>query len=159
VSAGEGGGRERLGGELVRADGPMSARTRLCPHGRMCASARTHVRIRADVHCFTPGNFKKDATVRPGHGRPHGHYQTVRPFVRPSVRKSPCDNPAQERQRGLTPRSGSAEHQCGSVARNRYMLFPLYVFLLYFLAAFLVRLFTNEIALVCPGQGCKFGSN
>jgi hypothetical protein len=31
--------------------------------------------------CFIPGNFKKDATVRPSHGRPHGH----RPIVRPSV--------------------------------------------------------------------------
>jgi hypothetical protein len=38
---------------------------------------------------FTPGNFKKDATVRPSHGRPHGH----RPIVRPSVRKRPRDNP------------------------------------------------------------------
>jgi hypothetical protein len=29
---------------------------------------------------FTPGNFKKDATMRPSHGRPRGH----RPIVRPS---------------------------------------------------------------------------
>jgi hypothetical protein len=33
---------------------------------------------------FTPGNFKKDATVRPSHGRPHGHRPIVRPSVRPS---------------------------------------------------------------------------
>jgi hypothetical protein len=55
------------------------------------ASARTHCRIRADasacartplVFFFTPGNFKKDATVRLSHGRPRGH----RPIVRPSVR-------------------------------------------------------------------------
>jgi hypothetical protein len=31
--------------------------------------------------CFTPGNFKKDATMCPSHGRPRGH----RPIVRPSV--------------------------------------------------------------------------
>jgi hypothetical protein len=41
------------------------------------------------VPCFTPGNFKKDATVHPSHGRPRGH----RPIVRPSVRKRPYDNP------------------------------------------------------------------
>jgi hypothetical protein len=55
----------------------------------------------------------------------------------------------QERQRGLTPRSGSAEHQRGSAARNRYTLFPFCVFLLCFPAVCLVRLLTNEIALVC----------
>jgi hypothetical protein len=33
-----------------------------------------------DAPCFTPSNFKKDATVRPSHGRPRGH----RPIVRPS---------------------------------------------------------------------------
>jgi hypothetical protein len=41
----EGEGRERggrgEGGELVRAYGPMSARTHLCPHRRMCVSVRT----------------------------------------------------------------------------------------------------------------------
>jgi hypothetical protein len=37
-------------------------------------------RIRADAPCFTPGNFKKDATVCPSHGRPRGD----RPIVRPS---------------------------------------------------------------------------
>jgi hypothetical protein len=42
--------------------------------------------VRADAPCFTPGNFKKDATVRPSHRRPRGH--------RPSVRKRPRDNPA-----------------------------------------------------------------
>jgi hypothetical protein len=42
-------------------------------------SARTHARIRTDAHCFTPGNFKKNATVRPSHGRPRGHRPTVRP--------------------------------------------------------------------------------
>jgi hypothetical protein len=45
------------------------------------ASARTHGRVCTDASCFTPGNFKKDATVRLSHGRPHGH----RPIVRPSV--------------------------------------------------------------------------
>jgi hypothetical protein len=46
-------------------------------------------RVCADAPCFTPGNFKKDATVRLSHGRPCGH----RPIVRPSVRKRPRDNP------------------------------------------------------------------
>jgi hypothetical protein len=55
---GEGRGRTERGGE-----GDASARTRLV---------------------FTPGNFKKDATVRPSHGRPRGHRPIVRPFVRPS---------------------------------------------------------------------------
>jgi hypothetical protein len=31
--------------------------------------------------CFTLGNFKKDATVRPSHGRPRGHCPTVRSSV------------------------------------------------------------------------------
>jgi hypothetical protein len=38
------------------------------------------VSVRADVAVLPPGNFKKDATVRPSHGRPRGH----RPIVRPS---------------------------------------------------------------------------
>jgi hypothetical protein len=65
------------------------------PRGRalVCAdasaSARMHGRVHADVSCFTPGNFKKDATVRLSHRRPRGH----RPIVRPSVRKRPRDNP------------------------------------------------------------------
>jgi hypothetical protein len=65
-----------------------SARTHLCPRGRMVASARTRSclrgrqRVRADAHCFTLGNFKKDATVCPSHGRPRGHRPTVRPSVR-----------------------------------------------------------------------------
>jgi hypothetical protein len=42
-------------------------------------SARTHVRVHADAHCFTLGNFKKDATVRPSHGSPRGHHPPVRP--------------------------------------------------------------------------------
>jgi hypothetical protein len=49
---------------------------------------RGHGRVRADAPCFTPGNFKKNATVRPSHGRPRGH----RPIVRPFVRKRPRDN-------------------------------------------------------------------
>jgi hypothetical protein len=53
-----------------------------------CPSARTRSRPRGRGS-FTPGNFKKDTTVRPSHGRPHGH----RPIVRPSVRKRPRDNP------------------------------------------------------------------
>jgi hypothetical protein len=38
-------------------------------------SARTHVRARVctNAHCFAPGNFKKDATVRLSHGRLHSH--------------------------------------------------------------------------------------
>jgi hypothetical protein len=58
------------------------------PRGRMVASHGL-TRVRADAHCFIPGNFKKDATVRPSHGRPRGHC----PSVRPSVRKRPRDNP------------------------------------------------------------------
>jgi hypothetical protein len=63
----------------------MRPRGRPCPHGRTPASARTHGRVRADAPCFILGNFKKDATVRPSHGRPCGH--------RPTVRKRPRDNP------------------------------------------------------------------
>jgi hypothetical protein len=48
---GEGKGQ---GDDLVRADGPMSA--------------RTQGRIRADASLFTPGNFITDAIVRPSHG-------------------------------------------------------------------------------------------
>jgi hypothetical protein len=54
-----------------------------CP---LASMAQTHRHVRADAHCFIPGNFKKDATVRPSHGRPRGH----RPTVRPSVRLSDC---------------------------------------------------------------------
>jgi hypothetical protein len=50
---------------------------------------------------FTPDNFKKDATVRPSHGRPHGHRPIVRPSVRPSVQKRPRDNPVTEGPEGL----------------------------------------------------------
>jgi hypothetical protein len=49
----------------VRAD--TAPRGRPCPRGR---------------ECFIPGNFKKDATVRPSHGRSRGHRPTVGPFVR-----------------------------------------------------------------------------
>jgi hypothetical protein len=49
-----------------------SVRTQVCPRG--------HDRVRADAPCFTPGNFKKDATVRLSHGRPRGHRPIVRPF-------------------------------------------------------------------------------
>jgi hypothetical protein len=64
------------------------------PHGRPCLRGRARVgadaslrprgraRVRVDAPCFTPGDFKKNATVRPSHGHPRGH----RPFVRPSVR-------------------------------------------------------------------------
>jgi hypothetical protein len=86
----------------VRADGGASART----HGHVRAdappSARARVRlrgrttVRADAAVLPPGNFKKDATVRPSHGRPHGHRPIVRPSVRPSVRKCPRDNPGLE---------------------------------------------------------------
>jgi hypothetical protein len=57
-----------------------------------CPSARTPARP-CGRECFTPGNFKKDATVRPSHGRPRGHRPTVRPSIRPSVRYRPRDNP------------------------------------------------------------------
>jgi hypothetical protein len=63
--------------------------------GRTMA-ARTH-HVRADApcprgrECFTPGNFKMDATVRPSYGRPRGH--------RPIVRKHLCDNHDQEHSR------------------------------------------------------------
>jgi hypothetical protein len=39
------------------------------------------VRVRADASVLPPGNFKKDTTVRPSHGRPRGHRPTVRPSV------------------------------------------------------------------------------
>jgi hypothetical protein len=59
-------------------------------HGLDAARPRGRERVRADAcsrpcgrECFTPGNFKKDATVRPSHGRPRGHRPTVRPSVRP----------------------------------------------------------------------------
>jgi hypothetical protein len=45
---------------------------------------RGRARVRADAPYFTPGNFKKDATVRLSHGRPRGHRPIVRPSVRPS---------------------------------------------------------------------------
>jgi hypothetical protein len=48
------------------------------------ASARTHGRVRADAPCFTPGNFKKDATVRPSLGRPRNHRPIVCLSVCPS---------------------------------------------------------------------------
>jgi hypothetical protein len=44
----------------------------------MLASARTCSRPRGRGS-FTLGNFKKDATVRPNHGRPRGHRPSVRP--------------------------------------------------------------------------------
>jgi hypothetical protein len=73
---GEGrGGRERGGEGDASARTPLSARTLGC-------DARTHGRVPADAPCFTPGNFKKDATVRPSHGRPCGH----RPIVHSSAR-------------------------------------------------------------------------
>jgi hypothetical protein len=69
----------------IRAD--AWSRLRGCAHVRAdaSASARTHGRVRADAPCFTPCNFKKDATVRPSHERPRGHCPIVRPSVRPSV--------------------------------------------------------------------------
>jgi hypothetical protein len=66
-----------------------------CPSARMLhASAQTCSRPRGRGS-FTPGNFKKDATVRPSHGRLAAIVRSsVRPSVRPSVRKRPRDNPA-----------------------------------------------------------------
>jgi hypothetical protein len=40
--------------------------------------------VHTDAAVLPPGNFKKDATVRPSHGRPRGHRPIVRPSVRPS---------------------------------------------------------------------------
>jgi hypothetical protein len=57
---------------------------------------RMHPSVRADAPCFTPGNLKKDGTVRPSHGRPRGH----RLIVRPSVGRRPCDNPALSQRTG-----------------------------------------------------------
>jgi hypothetical protein len=71
----------------MRPRGRSSASARM--HCRVRAdalmSARTHGRVRVDASCFTPGNFKKDATVRLSHGRPRGHRPIVRPSVRPSI--------------------------------------------------------------------------
>jgi hypothetical protein len=68
---------------VVPCHGLDAARLR----GRMRAPARLLVRPRGR-ECFTPGNFKKDATVRPSHGRPRSH--------RPSVRYRPRDNLASD---------------------------------------------------------------
>jgi hypothetical protein len=98
-STGEGGrgeGREMSPCEHGRGRMRASTQTRSCLCGRKSVrvdallSARMHGRVRADAPCFTPGNFKKDATVRPSHGRPRSHH----PTVRPSVQKRPRDNPA-----------------------------------------------------------------
>jgi hypothetical protein len=62
----EEGGRGGRGGEIGRGEG-----RKMRPHGRVC--------VRADAPCFIPGNFEKDAIVRPSHGRPCGHPPTVRP--------------------------------------------------------------------------------
>jgi hypothetical protein len=69
-----------------RADALSRSRGCACVRADARASARTHGRVRAYAPCFTPGNFKKDATVRLSHGRPRGHRPIVRPIVRPSVR-------------------------------------------------------------------------
>jgi hypothetical protein len=50
------------------------------------ASMAWTLRVRADASVLPPGNFKKDATVRPSHGRPRGHRPIVRLSVRSSVR-------------------------------------------------------------------------
>jgi hypothetical protein len=55
---------------------------------------RGHGRIRADAPCFTPSNFKKDATVRPSHGAPAAIVRSsVRPFenVRVTTMAPACD--------------------------------------------------------------------
>jgi hypothetical protein len=41
--------------------------------------------VRADAAVLPPGNFKKDAIVRPSHGRPRGHRPILRPSVRPKT--------------------------------------------------------------------------
>jgi hypothetical protein len=81
-SKGEGvrGGRGGEGCASVRT--PMSART------MGCVRADAHVRADAGVRpcgreCFIPGNFKKDAIVRPSHRCPCGHRLSICPFVRP----------------------------------------------------------------------------
>jgi hypothetical protein len=50
-------------------------RPRPRPARTLGASVRTH-HVPADAS-VTPGNFKKDATVRPSHGRPRGHRPSV----------------------------------------------------------------------------------
>jgi hypothetical protein len=50
----------------------------------LCSPLASMVRTRSRPcgwQCFTPGNFKTDATVRPSHGRPCGHRPTVRPSI------------------------------------------------------------------------------
>jgi hypothetical protein len=51
------------------------------PRGRPM-SVLTLTCVRADTGVLPPGNFKKDATVRPSHGCPRGHPPIVRPSVR-----------------------------------------------------------------------------
>jgi hypothetical protein len=89
TSAGKGGGEGGRGeareGMRALTRTPMSART--LERVRTDAVMRSHGGIGtcSRTQCFTPGNFKTVARVRPSHGRPCGHRPTVRPSVRPSV--------------------------------------------------------------------------
>jgi hypothetical protein len=64
-------GREGEGEGRERGRGGRRGKGREC----VCVGAPC-LRGRA---CFTAGNFKKDATVRPSHRCPRGHRPTVRP--------------------------------------------------------------------------------
>jgi hypothetical protein len=74
-------GREGEGGGEGRGGEGRGGRER---GGEGGASVQTHGRVRLDAHCFTRGNFKKDAIVRPSHVRPRGHHPTVWTSGRPS---------------------------------------------------------------------------
>jgi hypothetical protein len=76
----------------MRPCGRARVRADMGVHADALGSARMHGRVRTDAPCFIPGNFKKDATVRPSHGRPRSHC----PIVRPSVQKRPRGNPGNE---------------------------------------------------------------
>jgi hypothetical protein len=67
------GGRERGEGEGEGREGREGE-----GRGGRFVSARMHGHVRADVRCFTLGNFKKNTTVRPSYGRLRGHRPTVR---------------------------------------------------------------------------------
>jgi hypothetical protein len=97
VERGEGGGGRGEGrrgsGEGRAGKGRVGKGRAGKGRGGRCVRADTHVRadagrlgcVCADLPCFTSDNFKKDATVRPSHGRPRVHRLIVRPSVRPKT--------------------------------------------------------------------------